>query len=53
MQEDPFEGDIKRLQGQPTAWRRRVGNYRVLYDLYFVQRLIVIAGIVRRSSTTY
>ena len=53
MQEDPFEGDIKRLQGQPTAWRRRVGNYRVLYDLYFDQRLIVIAGIVRRSSTTY
>ena len=53
MQEDPFQGDIKRLQGQPTAWRRRVGNYRVLYDLYFDQRLIVVAGIVRRSSTTY
>jgi mRNA-degrading endonuclease RelE of RelBE toxin-antitoxin system len=53
MQEDPFQGDITRLQGQPTAWRRPVGNYRVLYDLYFDQRLIVVAGIVRRSSTTY
>ena len=53
MQQDPFQGDIKRLQGQPTAWRRRVGSYRILYDLYFDQRLIVVAGILRRSSTTY
>ena len=53
MQEDPFQGDIKRLQGQPMGWRRRVGSYRILYDLYFDQRLIVVAGILRRSSTTY
>jgi mRNA-degrading endonuclease RelE of RelBE toxin-antitoxin system len=25
MQENPFLGDVKRLKGQPTAWRRRVG----------------------------
>jgi len=35
MQEDPFQGDINRLQGQPTAWRRRIGNHRILCDLYF------------------
>ena len=53
MQEDPFRGDIKRLKGQPTAWRRRVGNYRIIYDLYPDQHLILVAGIVRRTSTTY
>jgi mRNA interferase RelE/StbE len=53
MQEDPFRGDIKRLKGQSTAWRRRVGSYRIIYDLYFEQRLIVVVGILRRSSTTY
>jgi len=53
MEQDPFQGDIKRLTGQPTAWRRRVGNYRIVYDLYFEERLVVIAGIVRRTSTTY
>ena len=53
MQEDPFRGDIKRLQGQPTAWRRRVGNYRIIYDLYLDERLIVVNGILRRTSTTY
>jgi mRNA interferase RelE/StbE len=53
MQQDPFQGDIKRLKGQPTAWRRRVGNYRIIYDLYLETRQIVIAGILRRTSTTY
>jgi len=53
MQQDPFGGDIKRLKGQTTAWRRRAGNYRIIYDLYIEQHLIVVAGILRRTSTTY
>jgi mRNA interferase RelE/StbE len=53
MQEDPFRGDIQRLKGQRTAWRRRVGNYRIIYDLYFEERLIIVSGILRRTSTTY
>jgi mRNA interferase RelE/StbE len=53
MLEDPFQGDIKRLRGQPTAWRRRVGNYRIIYDLHLEERLIIVSGILRRTSTTY
>jgi mRNA interferase RelE/StbE len=53
MQEDPFQGDIKRLKGQSSAWRRRVGNYRIIYDLHVEEHLIVVAGILRRTSTTY
>ena len=53
MEQNPFHGDIKRLKGESTAWRRRVGNYRILYDLYFEQHLIVVAAILRRNSTTY
>jgi mRNA interferase RelE/StbE len=53
MELDPFQGDIKRLIAKPSGWRRRVGNYLILYDVYFDQHLIVIAGIVRRTSTTY
>ncbi|MGA3264524.1 MAG: type II toxin-antitoxin system RelE/ParE family toxin [Terracidiphilus sp.] len=53
MQDDPFLGDLKRLKGTSTAWRRRVGNYRIIYDLYFEERLIVISAILRRTSTTY
>ena len=53
MQENPFQGDIKRLKGQQTAWRRRVGNYRILYDLFPDEQLIVVSAILRRTSSTY
>jgi mRNA-degrading endonuclease RelE of RelBE toxin-antitoxin system len=51
LQEDPFRGDIKRLE--PAGWRRRAGNYRIFYDLDVEARLIVVTAIVRRTSTTY
>lgn len=53
MREDPFSGDIAHLKSQPTAWRRRVGNWRILFDLYVERRLVVVAAIRRRSTTTY
>jgi mRNA interferase RelE/StbE len=53
LQQDPFSGDIKRLKGQAAAWRRRVGNYRIVYDLHLDEKRTVVAGILRRTSTTY
>jgi len=53
MREAPFSGDIARLKAQPSAWRRRVGNYRILYDIVPENLRIVITAIVRRTSTTY
>lgn len=32
LKEDPFSKDIKRLKGE-TAFRLRVGDYRVLFDI--------------------
>ncbi len=51
METDPFDGDIKRLK--PSGWRRRVGEYRIFYDLYVEERRIVVTSIKRRTSTTY
>lgn len=51
LQADPFSGDIKRVQ--PAAWRRRMGEYRVFYDLLRDEHLIVVTAIKRRTSTTY
>jgi mRNA-degrading endonuclease RelE of RelBE toxin-antitoxin system len=48
---NPFSGDIKRLQ--PDGWRRRVGNYRIFYDLYVDELRIVVTAIKRRTSSTY
>jgi mRNA-degrading endonuclease RelE of RelBE toxin-antitoxin system len=52
MQQDPFQGDIRKLQGLP-GFRRRVGNWRVMFDLILEERRIVVAAIERRTSTTY
>lgn len=51
MEADPFRGDIKRLH--PSGRRRRVGNYRIFYDLLIEERRIVVTAIKRRTSTTY
>ncbi len=53
MRFDPFVGDVVRLNAMDQALRRRVGNYRVFFDVYPEERLVVVSAIVRRSFTTY
>jgi mRNA-degrading endonuclease RelE of RelBE toxin-antitoxin system len=52
MQENPFQGDIRKLQGLP-GFRRRVGNWRILFEVLPDQRQIAVAAIERSTSTTY
>ena len=53
MANDPHAGDIVRLKGTRLGWRRRVGPYRILYDLDPAERLITVQHIARRTTTTY
>jgi len=53
MREDPFGGDIAYLKGQEAALRRRVGKWRIFFDVYPQEHRVVVLGIVRRTSTTY
>src|SRR5438445_11840919 len=32
MEHDPFAGDVARLHEQPTAFRRRVGDWRLFFE---------------------
>ncbi|MGA8490737.1 MAG: type II toxin-antitoxin system RelE/ParE family toxin [Terriglobales bacterium] len=52
MQQNPFQGDIRKLQGL-AGFRRRVGNWRILFELVPERSHVVIAAIERRTSTTY
>ena len=52
MRENPFQGDIRKLQGLP-GFRRRVGNWRILFEVVLERRHVVVAAIERRTSTTY
>ncbi len=53
MERDPFSGDIVRLKAQPVAWRRRVGGWRVLFDVDLEGRRVLVHDVLRRTSTTY
>lgn len=53
MQTDPLAGDVQALTGYPVGFRRRVGNYRILFDLDAAERIVLIHDVVRRLSTTY
>lgn len=53
MQDNPFQGDIQYLKNQPSAFRRRLGDWRILFDADPSQHLVVVTAIERRTSTTY
>ena len=52
MCEDPFDGDVKFLRGV-NALRRRVGDWRILFELDEKKRIIFIDAVKRRGSNTY
>ncbi len=53
MRVSPFRGDIARLKNESTVWRRRVGNYRIFFDVDVEELLVDITDIRRRTTTTY
>jgi mRNA-degrading endonuclease RelE of RelBE toxin-antitoxin system len=53
MAESPFSGDVRKLEGMPGVFRRRVGNWRIFFDVNFDGQLVRVSAIERRTSTTY
>ncbi len=51
--ENPYSGDIEKMHGQQNVWRRRVGNYRIFYELYPAEKAVNVYHIERRTSKTY
>ncbi len=49
----PFNGDIIHLHNERSEWRRRVGNYRIFFDVYPDSLIIDVVEIQRRTSKTY
>lgn len=53
MEIDPFFGDVNKLSEVENVWRRKMGNYRMLYEIDKSRKLIYISDIKRRASNTY
>jgi mRNA-degrading endonuclease RelE of RelBE toxin-antitoxin system len=53
MRDNPYFGDVQFLKGSENALRRRIGDWRILYDLEPEHKVIVVTGVIRRGSNTY
>jgi mRNA interferase RelE/StbE len=51
MRLDPFSGDTLKLQ-RTHSYRRRVGEYRILFGVDIEQRAVAVLDIARRTGTT-
>ncbi len=50
---DPYAGDIEKEKSVVNVWRRRVGQYRILYEVNNTYRLVHVFDVQRRTTTTY
>ena len=41
LEMNPFGGDIAKMGGEENTWRRRVGNYRILFKILSEEKLIL------------
>jgi len=50
---EPRPRGVRKIRGTENAYRIRVSNYRVVYDVYDSDNLVLILQVARRSETTY
>jgi len=53
MGSDPFTGDVERLKDERAAFRRRVGDWRIFFDVDPERRVVNVSSVERRTTTTY
>jgi mRNA interferase RelE/StbE len=53
LAEEPRPQGVRKIKGAEKAYRIRIGNYRVVYEVYDNDSLILILQVARRSETTY
>ena len=50
---EPRPHAVRKINGAERAYRVRVGNYRVVYEIYDNENLVLILQVGRRTETTY
>lgn len=51
--DEPRPRGARKVRGTENSFRLRVGDYRIVYDVYDRQQLIVVLLADRRHETTY
>lgn len=52
MTEDPLAGDVIKLSGY-NAYRRRVGNFRIIFSISGTELTMLVFDILRHNDTIY
>lgn len=53
LRNNPFYGNIQKMKGGENVWRRRIGVYRIRYELIIKEKLVHVFRAERRTSKTY
>ncbi len=55
MEQDLFRGDVKPLKGKGWKgyYRKRAGDYRIIFVVHHERRFIDVSWVVPRSEKTY
>ncbi len=50
---NPYEGDIEKIKGEERVWRRRIGAYRIFFEVRQDESVAHIFRAERGTSHTY
>ncbi len=50
LSENPFPPDCRKLTGSEQTWRIRIGNYRIIYNVFSSTLVIEIVRVAHRKD---
>jgi len=53
LDNEPRPHGVRKIKGAEKTYRIRAGNYRVVYEIYDSENLVLILQVARRAETTY
>ena len=53
LSSNPYIGDVDKMKGEENTWRRRIGSYRIFYEIILQDKIIYVFRVERRTSKTY
>jgi len=53
LADEPRPQGVRKIKGAEKVYRIRVGSYRVVYEVYDNDKLVLVLQVARRSETTY
>jgi len=46
----PLSGDVKKLNHQASSYRKRIGNYRIFFEIMYSEVVVYIIDVKRRTK---